>query len=149
MSGALFEMDLLGNAELARRLRGLTAFQLADVAFDVGQLLESSTRERIATEKTSPGGEAWAPWSEAYDETRDHGRHSLLVGEGDLRDSIQNYTSGFEAVVGTNLVYGAIHHFGGAEVGINIPARPYLGLSAEDEREIRALVFGDIEEAMQ
>lgn len=36
--------------------------------------------------------------------------------------------------VGLNLVYGAIHQFGGEEAGrLGLPARPYLGLSAEDD----------------
>lgn len=38
-----------------------------------------------------------------------------------------------ETEVGLNLVYGAIHQFGGAEVGIPIKPCPYLGLSAADE----------------
>jgi phage virion morphogenesis protein len=75
--------------------------------------------------------------------------HALLVGRGDLRDSIQNYTSGDTIRVGTNLVYGAIHQFGsnGAEGGI--PARPWLGLSREDEREITDLVIGRLEDLLQ
>lgn len=149
MAGVLFTTELDGMDEVRRRMAGLSAYQLADTAFDIGQLLESSTKERIATEKHGPDGEAWAPWSAAYDETRDHGRHSLLVSEGDLRDSIQNVTTDYAAVVGTNLVYAAIHHFGGAEVGKNIPARPYLGVSAGDRREISRLVLDDVEEALR
>ena len=36
---------------------------------------------------------------------------------------------------------GAIHQFGGEEAGLpGLPARPYLGLSAEDEADLDAII---------
>ena len=132
-------------------LRNLAAWQIDALAFNIGALLESSTQERIATEKTGPDGEPWAEWSEAYAATREP-RHSLLIGNGlpGLLDSVQNYTRGPVVEVGTNLVYGAIHQFGGAEVGKpGLPARPYLGLSDADRQDIADLVEGDLEEMLR
>ena len=60
-------------------------------------------------------------------------------------DSIQFIAGANEVEVGTNLIYGAIHQFGGAEVGIDIPARPYLGISAENAADIEAVVVDFIE----
>ncbi len=148
MSGLTLDLAIDGIPGVLGQLSGLTDLERSDLAFNIGALLESSTKRRIADEKSAPDGTPWVPWSEAYDDTREE-HHSLLVGEGNLLDSVQNYSAGAEARVGTNLVYGAIHHFGGEEVGSNIPARPYLGLSANDRAEIMALVTGEIEERVQ
>lgn len=65
-------------------------------------------------------------------------RAGAVVRRGDLDDTIQALVTGDEAEVGTNVVYGAIHQFGGEEVGL--PARPYLGSSAEDEADLDAII---------
>lgn len=149
MAGISYELAVEGIGDVATRLQGLAEYEIADLAFDIGALLESSTKERIASEKSSPDGSPWPAWSEDYAASRG-GHHSLLQGEGDLLDSIQNYSSGDEVRVGTPLVYGAIQQLGGAEVGkYGLPARPYLGLSPDDEDEIRELVIGDIREVLQ
>lgn len=51
--------------------------------------------------------------------------------------------------VGTNVEYAAIHQFGGDEVGINIPARPYLGLSPDNEADLLGVVEDFIEQALR
>lgn len=116
--------------------------ELEDVVFAIGELIVTQTKTRIADEKRGPDGEAWAPWSAAYAATRSGG-HSLLQGEGHLLDSISNHSRGLEAIVGTNLVYGAAQQFGlEAEDGSGgLPAREYLGLSAENRTEIEELVI--------
>ncbi len=138
---ATYTPDLTG----ARRFGGLSDSDLADITFAIGELIVTQTRTRLADGKRGPDGEAWAPWSPAYAATRS-GQHSLLTGGGDLRDSIANHSRGLEAVAGTNLVYGAIHQFGG-DVSAGhpaIPARPWLGLSGENRREIEELVADSI-----
>lgn len=149
MAGITYELAVDGIEHAAARLKGLAEYEIADLAFDIGALLESSTKERIATEKRGADGTVWPAWSADYAATRG-GHHSLLMNEGDLLDSIQNYSVGDEVRVGTPLIYGAIQHEGGADVGKpNLPARPYLGISFEDEEEIRELVIGDLREVMQ
>ncbi len=116
----------------------------------VGAELESQTRRRIAEEKESPEGKPWAAWSEGYARTR-HSGHGLLVGEGALLDSIAYaVSSDGSVVVGSNLVYAAIHQFGGAEAGKPglPPARPYLGLSAENTRDVEGVIEGFFEEVL-
>lgn len=156
MAGVQLEMTLQGIEGAAAALGRLAATDLEDLAYNAGGLLESSTRERIATEKAAPDGTPWAPWTERYDDTRNHAKHSLLVQDNHLLTSVQNYTTGHETRVGTNLIYGAIHQMGGEiangwgrGIRITMPARPYLGISEHDRRAITTLVHETIREVLQ
>lgn len=138
MSGASFtsELDLHeARAAFAR----LTDDQLRKVVDNIGEMIENQTKQRIQTEKSSPDGEAWAPWSAEYARLRSGG-HSLLENQGHLLTSIANRSSGMEAIVGTDVPYGATHQFGRD----GIPARPYLGLTGENREEIERLVLGGL-----
>ncbi len=127
-------------ARLAERLERLADMELGELLDLVGSEVESQTRRRIESEKSDPiTGDEWAEWSDDYKPTR-HSGHSLLEGEGDLLESITFEVDNDAVVVGTNLIYGAIHQFGGEEVDIPIEARPYLGLSEENEDDILAIV---------
>lgn len=145
MTGVAVEADFDAAVHALGRL---TSEQLHDLAFDIAGLIEDQTKLRIADEKAGPDGNSWPTWSTAYAATRKE-NHSLLVGQANpgLMDSVQNYTTGLEAVVGTNLIYGATHQFG-SEDG-TIPARTYLGLSAANRQDIEDLVVGRIEELLQ
>lgn len=149
MSGITLQTTMVGFDHALRAIDALGAFHLIELADDIGVLIENSTKRRIANEKATPDGEAWADWSDSYAASRKSG-HSLLQGEGDLLDSIQSYTSGTDIEVGTNLVYGAIQHFGGAEVGRpGHPAREYLGLSDLDRDDITELATDRLTELVQ
>lgn len=148
MAGVTLDIELQGLPEASRAVGRLAAVDLEDMAYDIGAILESGARRRIMEDKRGPDGAAWAPWSEVYDDTRDHGRHSLLVEDGDLHDSVQSYTTGTEVRVGSPLVYAAVHQLGSEDDG-GIPARPYLGISDEDRLDITDLVTGLIEEALR
>lgn len=147
MAGVTASLTTEGLDAAIKRLSRLEGFQMAELTDAAGAILESSTRGRFDT-KIAPDGAAWVPWSEAYDDTRED-RHSLLVEEGDLRDSIASYSTGGEVHVGSNLIYAAHHHFGGDEIGSGIPARPYLGISDDDEIDLADLVTGKLEELLQ
>lgn len=166
MNGVAVDIQLdLGQAGEA--LSRLAAADLDAIADVIGQLVESQTQTRLSDERTSPEGVPWQAWSKGYAEGR-HGGHSLLVGEGNLRSSVQNYTTGDVVRVGSNLVYAAIHQFGGriepvngdllvfkiggktvAASSVEIPARPWLGLSAGNRVEIEELVIGELEALLQ
>lgn len=76
-----------------------------------------------------------------------------LILEGRLRDSLAAIVGAKRLEVGTNVEYGGIHQFGGVirpknrralnvpDIGprasVTMPARPYLGISADDEAEIK------------
>lgn len=94
----------------------------------------------------------------------------ILVGAGHLRDSINYQVSGNEVHCGTNKEYAPTHQFGlkleirptnklalrfygpgGREIivkkaTLNIPARPFLGFSDDDEEEIRNIIEDYIKE---
>lgn len=143
MAGVALEVALetAQAARLAARFRELRErfANLEPLLEAVGAEVESQTRRRLAEEKRGPDGEPWPAWSAAYAAGR-HGGHSLLRSEGGLLDSIRHEAGPEEAVIGSNLVYAAIHQFGGADAGQALPARPYLGLAAEDEADLAALL---------
>ena len=114
----------------------------------IGEELQRTTQDRFDPgQKKSPDGTPWARNSPVTIARK--GRDNPLYERGILQGSIRYQLSGARGVeVGTNLVYGAAHQFGmvkgyagrtrrGAPIPWgNIPARPYLGLSADDETEV-------------
>ena len=62
-----------------------------------------------------------------------------LNDTGALRQSIDELSDNDTTLVGTNMVYAAIHQFGGC-VGLGnavfIPARPFLQLTSEDKQDL-------------
>lgn len=82
------------------------------------------------------------------------GRGKTLVDRGHLRDSI-TYVVGLDGrsvMVGTNIVYGAIHQFGGRAGrggSVELPARPYLGLSDPDRDAIANMAARFVMRALQ
>ncbi|MBT2131222.1 phage virion morphogenesis protein [Aliiroseovarius lamellibrachiae] len=147
MSGAILSLTTPGLDEAIKRLSVLPGFEMAELADDAAAILESSTRARFET-KEAPDGTPWADWSDDYAATRGS-NHSLLINEGEMRDSIASYATGDEAAVGSNLVYFAHQHFGGEEIDSGIPARPVLGMSDQDEQDIYDLATGRLEELLQ
>ena len=62
-----------------------------------------------------------------------------LNDTGALRQSIDELSDNDTALVGTNMVYAAIHQFGGWAGRNNkvfIPARPFLQLTNEDKQDL-------------
>jgi phage virion morphogenesis protein len=141
MAGAFAELTIEGLGPAIAALNALSDPNLAALGLaHIGGLVESQTRERFTT-RIAPDGTAWPAWSERYAASRRKG-HSLLVADGHLRDSIMWEMDGDELRIGSNLVYAAIHQFGG-EAGMApgpaaIPARAYLGVSEADIAEIDA-----------
>lgn len=138
MSVAL-SYDFSDNERIQAMLNALSDVDLAELADLVAREAETQTRRRITEEKTSPEGAAWPEWSEAYAKTRKSGQ-DLLQSEGLLLASIRGAGEGHAAVWGSNRVYAALQNFGGEAVGINVPAREFLGLSAENREDIEHLV---------
>ena len=138
MSTAL-HIELTGMAALDRFIDRLAHLDTRSLLEGVAGLIEDQTVERIAETKRAPDGTAWGPLSDKYDAWK--GRCFPGIGmmelHGNLRDSIETYiTSATEAEVGvgSNVKYAAAQQFGYSPR--NLPARPYMGLSADNEREI-------------
>jgi phage virion morphogenesis protein len=146
---------LLANAALDSAAR-------SKLLQSIGVEMEAQTQERFDTQK-SPEGNSWKALAQ---KTRDYyagtarglaGR-SILVGDGTLRDSITSEVQGgaWAVLVGATMEYAAIHQWGGQIrpknapalyvpgygflQKVNIPARPYVGVSPDDAKAIEAAV---------
>lgn len=127
----------------------------------IGTGVAGSTHLRFVSQSDPEGG-SWTALNPGYAAGKRNSR--ILTESGRLRDSINARSSKNEARVGTNLVYAAIHQFGGtitpkssshlffriggvpvAAKSVTIPARPYLGISADDETMIADVVFAFID----
>ncbi|MDE2667550.1 MAG: phage virion morphogenesis protein [Acidobacteriota bacterium] len=139
MAGVLLKLDTKETDWLSSRLRETAAKfnNLQDLMEEIGEHLVSSTLLRFER-ADSPEGTPWAPWSEAYAAKREGG--AMLMDSERLAGSI-TYQAGPEQVeVGSNVIYAAIHQAGGEDVGIPIPARPYLGISPDEEIEVLEII---------
>lgn len=159
MAGAMLDVRLDTSqagealAKLAERLGDITTPLL-----DIAEYLHQATDERFV-KKIAPDGSPWAPLSPVTLARKKGPR--ILRESGLLQDTLRHQVSDNELAFGTDRVYGAVHQFGqkrGAS-GTNkrgapipwgdIPARPYLGLSSEDESEILAIVGDYLSEPLE
>lgn len=129
----------------------------------LGQYGESSTRLRFK-KGIGPDGARWKPSARVQ---AGGGQTLVMKGQqGGLLGSFTHRADDSSAEWGTNKVYGAIHQQGGEivprsakslrfQVGgrwistkrVVMPARPYLGVNAEDGREMQALVIDVVKSA--
>lgn len=139
MSGAFVKIDTIGADEIRDALDRLAtrAGNLTSVFADIGKYLLVAHDRRFATQR-SPEGDPWAPLSPRYLARKRRNRARILVLDDLLGGTLRYQTTAEGLVFGTDRVYGATHQFGRPEAGI--PARPFLGLAAEDEREALRLV---------
>nr|WP_315492954.1 phage virion morphogenesis protein [uncultured Pseudomonas sp.] len=150
MAGAMLDVTLdtsqVGKAldDLAERLGDLTT-----PLNDIGEYLQISTDERFR-QKVAPDGSPWAPLSPVT-LARKKGP-GILREKGTLQDTLRRQVTSTELAFGTDRPYGAVHQFGqkkgasgttGKGRSIpwgDIPAREYLGLSADDESEVLHII---------
>jgi phage virion morphogenesis protein len=121
----------------------------------IGGALVVSTQQRFEEEK-EPGGDRWPA---SYRAMADGGK--TLTDSGRLVRSITHNATDDGVEVGTDVIYAAIQQLGGivraktkkglrfrvggrngswvTKQSVFIPARPFLGLDAEDEKDIRAI----------
>ena len=117
-----------------------------DILDRIGRHLVASTHRRFERERAPDG----TPWLKSARAIAEGGQ--TLTDTGRLRSSIAHtLTHGGRGVeVGTNVVYAAIHQFGGrAGRGrrAKIPERPYLGVDEHDRDTILRVVAQAIERA--
>lgn len=146
MNGARIVIDTSDLDRLQERLDRIAGIGFHDVLETIGAVVESQVRRRISDDQEAPDGTPWADWTDAYAKTR-HGNNSLLMGESHLIDSIApDFPFKDSVEVSSNLIYAGTQQFGNDVLGI--PARPYLGLSGDDEQEITAVIEDWIEELL-
>lgn len=146
-----FSIDTSELAGLITTFDPLVEFNTEDLTPAVAMMGENQTRRRIEEEKTAPDGSPWLPNREGTSILLRTGRH--------LRDRVASSASGDVAEWGINWEFAHIHQSGAVIVPKNakflsfklggkrvrakrvtIPARPIVGLSKDNEEEIKELV---------
>ena len=157
MAGASLTARFEGLDQVQAALREMARLgrQPATLLRPIGAILASNTKDRFDA-GTDPTGQRWAPLHPAYLAVKRG--PSVLKASLQLQKSITFRVAGDELAIGTNKVYAAIHQFGGtirpkkpggrlifrdaagqawgAARQVTIPARPYLGISDGDARDI-------------
>lgn len=118
----------------------------------IGEVLVESTKQRFADGK-GPDGNAWAENSPATVERK--GRNKPLIDEGTLGEQIHYQLIGNDTLeIGSPMEYAAMQQFGGTKAEFphlwgDIPARPFLGVSGEDENAILRILREHLEDAIR
>lgn len=125
---------------------------------EIAGMMEFAVRERFERSE-DPSGKPWEPSQRA----RQQGGKTL-VDTAALLSSIASDNDRFSAVVGTNLVYAAIHQFGGTirarnsralntpfgpRGAVNMPARPFLGFGPYEVQEIETILENHLRTAFE
>lgn len=129
------------------KLRRWFDFEPSELMTSLAALGESQTRRRIAEEKTAPDGTPWKPNTQGTSILMQTGQHLLA--------SVASFSSGTEAQWGAAWEWAHVHQegmtivpksaealvfkLGGHVVNakkVTIPARPFVGISDENAREI-------------
>ena len=146
MSGFALEIKDKGFDEALAKVDGIDQLDEHELLDGIGRFLQESTRERIEVSKTAPDGSSWPA---------NIGGTSLLYQSGNLAASIDYQIMGSSVFIGSALIYAAIHQMGGTILPIKgkhlvfmignalvfatkveMPARPYLGISSDDKTGI-------------
>lgn len=132
-------------AHLERAGRDLTP-----VFKDIGEELANSTLKRF-DEGQGPDGKTWAPNSPVT-LLRKKGSQPLHGETGMLSTQIHYEAGPAHVTVGSPMEYAAMQQFGGEKAEFpnlwgDIPARPFIGLSTEDEQEVLNIVLDHMKKA--
>lgn len=157
----------INDAQVQRAFRSLSFLMgnTQPVMAAIGTELVGSTHQRFITQ-TDPDGQAWQTLNTDYAATKRNSR--ILTESSRLRDSINDQAGQDEVRVGSNVIYAGVHQEGATiepkngdylwfRIGdrliraksVTLPARPYLGISADDESAIAEIVFGFVERYSQ
>lgn len=143
-----------GTDALLRRLNRLGNLETRGILNSIAEGLRTSTVERFMEER-SPEGETWKASIRAQEEGG-----KTLTKTTQLKNSIRSEVGEGGLAVGTNDIRAATHQFGdertiraknkkyltfriggqwkrAASVRVSIPPRPFLGVSEQDEQDIK------------
>ncbi len=131
----------IDDVELQKSLKKLAskAENLRPLMKNISGIMMDSVEENFEKEGRP---DKWTPLAKSTIKQRTKKGYwpgRILQMRGELASSITSYYDDDSAVVGTNKVYAAIHQFGGnagKNKKVKIPARPYLLLATNDEKQI-------------
>ena len=153
----MFTVELNNDAVTGALTRLAAAMDdMTPIMQSIGELLLQSTQDRLKDGK-SPDGTAFAPRSEAT--LANYARRNLRFGlplyqSGEMYNQM-NAESGSDYVeIGTTVIQAAMMQFGGTKAQFpnlwgDIPARPFLGISQDDERDILAEIAEALTDAFE
>lgn len=155
----MYSIRLEGETrEMLKKIKDLSEIDKKSINAALAEGVRESTLERFKQSR-APSGKKWKTSIRAANE---NGKTLVLTSQ--LRNSIQSVSDATGFAVGTNAKHAATHQFGEKgrtirarrkkalrfmvdgqwvlkkQVRIRIPARPFLGLSDEDMKEIKATV---------
>lgn len=133
--------------ELKRRMGNLTPVMEA-----VGQIIQSGTQQRFVDQR-GPDGSPWDALSPVtLARRRKAGRGAQILRDtGRLMNSISYKVTGDSVKVFTNVIYAGTQQLGARQGAYrasppvpwgNIPARPFLGYSADDNAAVIEVLQG-------
>ena len=147
MAGAHITLDF-DSSDVSQALVRLIRFGddgRTEALLAIGEYLMDSHDARFAAQ-ISPEGDPWEPLDPRYKKRKDRERPGagILVFDNILRGGLRYQVENSELFFGTDRPYGAAQHFGTDD----IPARPWLGLTAEDEEEALAILGDRLEKSL-
>lgn len=161
MSGITFRVEI-DDADARAQLSAMVERMARPIGFykNVGEYLTEIAIPRNFAAESAPEGTPWArlsPVTIARREAKGQVPITILQSHSgsaqNLKGSIIYQVTDDGVAVGSALPYAGVMQFGAAQGAFgttsrggpipwgNIPARPYLGLSAADEAEIIAIAF--------
>jgi phage virion morphogenesis protein len=151
-NGVQISVKLEGDRRFTEALSRLRLLDLHDTLDQIGSRLVLGTERRFEGE-VGPDGKSWKKSRRAEEGGR------TLTDTARLVQSITHKVAGKSVMVGTNLIYAAIHQFGGTirprrgkylrfrsggryaqKQSVTLPARPFLGINASDEKAIAKII---------
>ncbi|EAB1947888.1 phage virion morphogenesis protein [Salmonella enterica] len=123
-----------------------------DIPRAAAAALLSSTEQAFEQESDPETGAHWAAWSDPYLAWREKHNYipgSILTLNGDLARSITTDYGPDWALIGSPMIYAAIHQWGGKARYTVLEARPYMGLDKVGRKEIYAAIKKRAETALK
>lgn len=126
---------------------------------DIASYMETATRNRFET-GTAPDGRRWRQKSPTtlagYLRRGDGNKPRPLIGStGRLGREIHSVADSEAAEIGSSLIYSGVMQLGAKKASFgrspwgDIPARPFLGISSDDERTIISIVDDHLSSAVE
>ena len=154
----IIKSKISGLKEVSSELEKISQQHKENLGHIIAGILEDSTLERFETSK-SPNDNDWE---------KTHRGGKILDMNGYLKQSINSQYQDGSVFVGSNIKYAAIHQLGGVikpkkspflrfkingfwikATKVVMPARPYLGISKNDEQNINLAINRFFSEAFQ
>lgn len=149
MAGSFISIDVIGDGDITKALNQLIKQgQNLEPAFrDIGEHLLESHEQRF-NDQQEPDGTPWQPLSSktVARKIKAHQSDKILRGYGTLADTLNYQISKNQLQFGSPMEYAATHQFG--RDNANIPARPFLGLSSDDNNEVLDILRSHLSKAL-